>query len=248
MRVPGRRDALRVLAAGGFAAVFGCKASDRAPPSLPAAGNARAPDIRDLSCIVKPAQTEGPYFVDEKLERADIRTDPTDGSVKAGIPLELTISVYQIAGGSCAPLAGALVDIWQCDATGTYSDVADTDARFNTSGKKFLRGYLRTNAEGLACFTTIYPGWYPGRTPHLHFKVRAGAERDRTHEFTSQLYFDDALTARAYTQAPYSVRGKRDTTNSADEIYREGGEQLLLSLTPQGAGYRTTFGLGLRFS
>ena len=122
-------------------------------------------------CVVRPAQTEGPYFVDERLHRSDLRTDPTDGSARLGIPLELTLLISRLAGTACAPLAGAQVDVWHCDHLGVYSDVKAP--RFNTKGKQFLRGYQLTDTQGQARFTTIYPGWYEGRTVHIHFKVRS---------------------------------------------------------------------------
>src|SRR5262249_34901599 len=118
------------------------------------------------TCVVHPQQTEGPYFVDERLLRSDIRSEPSTGAICPGAPLALTFSVGRIDGATCAPLQGALVDIWQCDAQGIYSDVEDNNGFFDTRGEKFLRGYQLTDSGGLATFTTIYPGWYSGRTVH----------------------------------------------------------------------------------
>lgn len=102
------------------------------------------------SCVVRPEQTEGPYFVDERLNRSDIRSDPADGRVRPGMPLALTLAVSRISGGDCQPLAGAQVDIWQCDALGVYSDVQDPG--FSTIGQKFFRGYQVTDVRGEARF------------------------------------------------------------------------------------------------
>ena len=121
--------------------------------------------------------TPGPYYVDEKLERSDIRSDPTDGTVKQGALLLLTLNVSRIAKDGCAPLEGAIVDVWHCDAEGVYSDAVDPKY-FDTTGKKFLRGYQRTDGNGVAKFTTIYPGWYPQRTPHIHYKIRSPASAE----------------------------------------------------------------------
>jgi len=199
------------------------------------------------SCVVRPEMTEGPYFVDEMLNRADIRSDPSDGSVREGAPLRLTFLVSQIGASACTPLAGAQVDIWHCDAAGVYSDA--TDRGFNTKGKKFLRGYQVTDNKGVAGFTTIYPGWYAGRAVHIHFKIRTSAGATTTHEFTSQLFFDDALSDQVFTQAPYTGRGQRTTRNSNDGIYRSGGDQLLLQVRPDGSGgYAATFDIGLQFA
>ena len=199
------------------------------------------------SCVVRPEMTEGPYFVDEMLNRADIRSDPADGSVREGAPLRLTFLVSQIGASACTPLAGAQVDIWHCDAAGVYSDA--TDRGFNTRGKKFLRGYQVTDNKGVAGFTTIYPGWYAGRAVHIHFKIRTLAGATTTHEFTSQLFFDDALSDTVYSQAPYAGRGRRTTRNSNDGIYRSGGDQLLLQVRPDGSGgYAATFDIGLQLA
>jgi len=172
-----------------------------------------------IPCVVRPQETEGPYFVDDKLNRSDIRSDPSDGAVAPGTPFALTFNVARLGANACAPLAGAIVDVWHCDARGVYSDVEDPG--FNTKGKRFLRGYQVTDANGVAGFTTIYPGWYAGRTVHVHFKIRSGRS-----EFTSQLYFDDGLTDRVHAQAPYAAKGRRTLRNADDRIFAENGAQL----------------------
>jgi protocatechuate 3,4-dioxygenase beta subunit len=194
--------------------------------------------------VVRPEQTEGPYFVDERLNRSDIRSDPSDRSVRPGAPLHLVFNVSRVEGSACTPLAGALVDVWHCDALGQYSDVVDRG--FDTRGKKFLRGYQATDAKGAAEFRTIYPGWYQGRTVHIHFKIRTPPGAARTYEFTSQLYFDDAISDQVYAQAPYASRGRRTTRNEQDGIFRTGGAQLILPLTREGTGYAGTFAIGLQ--
>ena len=188
---------------------------------------------------------EGPYFVDERLNRADIRSDPSDGSVKAGSPLKFAIRVHEIRGNACTPFAGARVDLWQCDAAGVYSDVQDRS--FDTRGKKFLRGYQTTDAAGKAEFLTVYPGWYSGRTVHIHFKIRTDPKSRRGYEFTSQIYFDDLLTDQIFAKPPYRPGGQR-TKNSQDGIFQEGGEELILPLTSQAEGHAGTFDIGLELS
>lgn len=196
------------------------------------------------SCVVRPEQTEGPYFVDERLNRSDIRPDPTTGQVKPGTPLVLTLNIFRLGSGECVPLVGAQVDIWHCDALGVYSDVRD--AGFNTIGQKFLRGYQITDTQGEATFITIYPGWYAGRTVHIHVKVRTAHAAERHLEFTSQMYFDDALTDRVYTDQPYATKGRRNARNQDDRIFRRGGDQLMLVPTATANGYAATFGIGLQ--
>lgn len=242
-----RRKTLILLRAIG--AVTLVTALDRTATSALAAPHelAQAPSSKPgdtlPTCVVTPAQIEGPYFVDERLNRSDIRTDPSDGSVKPGMPLQLTLRVFQISNAACTPLANAIVDIWHCDAQGIYSDVSDPS--FNTVGKEFLRGYQTTDENGTVQFTTIYPGWYPGRAVHIHFKVRTTIASNQHYEFTSQLYFDDAITDRIHAQVPYTGQGQRDRRNAKDWIYRNGGEQLLLPLTDTDSGYTTTFDIGL---
>lgn len=233
-RLLSRREALAVLGATGSALVASAMT-----------GTAQSNDsgIVSPSCIVRPEQEEGPYFLDERLNRSDIRTDPTNGKSKGGAPFALAIMVYQAGAGGCRPLEGAVVDLWQCDADGVYSDVRDP--LFSTVGQKFLRGYQLTDATGAAHFTTIYPGWYPTRTVHIHFKIRTSRRTAGGHEFTSQLYFDDKLTDRVHASPPYISRGRRQVTNNRDGIFRSGGRQLMLAPTAEDDGYRAAFSVGL---
>jgi protocatechuate 3,4-dioxygenase beta subunit len=197
-------------------------------------------------CVVTPKQIEGPYFVDERLNRPDIRADPSNGSVKDGVPLSIGLRISQVsAAGVCSPLVGALVDLWQCDALGVYSDVKDKS--FDTTGQKFLRGYQMSDAQGIARFTTIYPGWYQGRAVHVHFKVRTNPAGAQGAEFTSQLYFDETLTDRVHAQPPYNTKSGRRTMNESDGIFkRENGSQLVFLVAEEGKGYGGTFDVGVR--
>lgn len=196
------------------------------------------------SCIVRPEQTEGPYFVDAQLNRSDIRSDPATGKVKPGTPLTLMFQVMRISAGACRPLSGALIDIWHCDAMGAYSDVQDPG--FNTLGQKFLRGCQIADAAGSTQFLTIYPGWYPIRTVHIHFKIRTAPVAKKSFEFTSQVYFPDELTDQVHTNLPYSSLGPRRVRNRHDFIFRDGGDQLMLAPTPTADGYAAAFSIGLR--
>ncbi|WHZ15985.1 MAG: Putative dioxygenase [Nitrospira sp.] len=200
--------------------------------------------IHGPSCVVRPEQTEGPYFVDERLNRSDIRSDPSDGHIIPGTMLTLTVLVSRLGAGDCRPLEGAQVDIWHCDALGIYSDV--NDPSFKTLGRKFLRGYQITDAKGEAQFVTIYPGWYEGRTVHIHVKIRTEPQAKRSYEFTSQMYFDDGLTDRIHADQPYAAKGRRNARNQDDRIFRRGGDQLMLAPTATADGYAATFAIGLQ--
>jgi len=259
-----RRQTLRLIGAAGATALVGwgdVRPSGIWPAGLPGsvvhAGSlsdvlgpalfspsARVPKaVGELACVARPALTEGPYFVDELLNRSDIRSDPTTGVARAGVPLRLKINVNQVSGTSCAPLPGALVDIWHCDALGLYSDVNAGMGNPDTRGQKFLRGYQVTDNDGSAQFTTIYPGYYTGRSVHIHFKIRLFAGSQRTFEFTSQVFFDDSLTDQVFTQTPYNTKSARGTRNTNGGIY---SSQVLLSVTSDGqGGYASTFDIGL---
>lgn len=250
----GAAGGVAIVAGGGFsllAATSGEATAATVPAAAAAASSANVPLAQSSvpTCVVKPELTEGPYFVDEGLNRSDIRVEPSDGSVRDGAPLELVFNVSQIAGGVCGSLAGAKLDVWHCDAQGVYSDVSDRNFPSSSVGQKFLRGYQLTDDSGEARFTTIYPGWYSGRAVHIHFKIRTASTTGDPYEFTSQLFFDDSLTDQVHAQGPYASKGQRDTRNARDGIYRSGGDQLLLN--PVGAesgGYTATFALALDLS
>lgn len=228
-----RREVLALLGASGAVLV-----AAGAPRLRAAAIPLAAP-----SCVVRPEQMEGPYFVDGGLARSDIRSDPGTGERVPGVPLEVEIVVSHVSSAGCTPFAGVRVDLWQCDALGMYSQARDR--RFYTRGREFLRGYQVTDGAGSVRFVTIYPGWYEGRAVHLHFKLRADTGAARGVEFTSQLYFDEALTDRVHAAEPYASHPGRRTRNRDDRIFRGGGERLMLDATAAGDGYAGRFDVGL---
>lgn len=182
-----------------------------------------------VSCVLAPEQTEGPYYVDD----AAVRRNVTEG--RPGVALTLRLTVVNVA--NCKPIKGAAVEIWHCDAGGDYSGVqGDTGM--------FLRGVQRTDAKGVAIFRTIYPGWYPGRTVHVHTMVHLGG--NVVH--TGQLYFPDAVTDVVYRRSPYDQRPNRSTRNAADSIYRNGGKRSTLRLVRNGAAYTGSITMGVQRS
>ena len=270
-RILSRREVLALFGAAGAALLAACMGLDETasptpaatqpagegpaivPTAVPTQGAATAAATEGIAdtgalpaCIVRPEQTEGPYFVDEMLDRSDIRTDPSTGAVKEGVPLQITFKVSQIGDNACTPLAGATVDIWHCDALGVYSDVQDPG--FNTAGQKFLRGTQVTDETGVAQFTTIYPGWYQGRAVHIHFKIRTDPSSEVGQEFTSQLYFDDSLSDQIHSQEPYSSKGQRTLRNDGDRLFQDGGDQLLLLPTGANGTYAATFDIGVQMT
>ncbi len=182
---------------------------------IPAALRAEATNAGLISsdvCMLSKEVTEGPFYIDPNLIRADM----TEG--KPGLPMTLRL---QVVNADCTPVAGARVDVWHCDASGTYSGVQNLGGGADTTGETFLRGTQATDDKGIATFQTIYPGWYPGRTVHIHYKVILNDNA----VLTSQIFFDEAVSDQAYaTDAAYQDRGARDMTNAADNIAQDAGD------------------------
>ena len=173
----------------------------------------------DVTCVLTPEQTEGPYYIANEAVRRNI----TDG--RPGTPLLLR--AFVVNASTCKPIKGAAVDIWHADAGGVYSGFGQ-----GAANRTFMRGIQRTNAKGLALFRTVYPGWYQGRTVHIHVKVHLGG--NVLH--TGQLYFPDTVTDAVYRKTPYTSRPNRDVRNAADSIYRNGGKRSQVSVTKNSAG------------
>jgi protocatechuate 3,4-dioxygenase beta subunit len=188
-----------------------------------------AEEAAAVSCILTPEQTQGPYYLGgEKLRR-----NITEG--RPGTPLWLRATVVDAR--TCKPIKGAVVDIWHADAAGIYSGFGQ-----GSSNRTFMRGLQRTNAKGLALFRTVYPGWYPGRTVHIHVKVHLGG----SVVHTGQLYFPDSVTDAVFRRAPYVARGERTTRNADDPIFRDGGARSLVRLRRSGSAYVATIAMGVR--
>ncbi|NUM53944.1 MAG: intradiol ring-cleavage dioxygenase [Candidatus Hydrogenedentes bacterium] len=214
-----RRDAIAALGAGVGAAILGEAAQGR-PASAETVGG-------EKTCILLPELTEGPYYLSTHPFRSDIRED------RDGITLKLRLKVRDVS--TCAPIEGATVEIWHADADGNYSGV-------NGATTTFLRGQQTSNDKGAVTFTTIYPGWYPGRTPHIHVKVHVGG----SYVHTGQLFFDEDVTSYVYTQQPYATSGQADTANEEDDIYEQSAGQSLLRLRSRDGFYVGKLALGVQ--
>lgn len=226
-----RRDLLKLLAAGA-PAVMGVGIW---PPALRARAQGAgliAPNV----CALMPETTEGPYYLDPALLRQDIREG------RAGAPMAMRMQVVDPA---CAPIAGARVDIWQCDAQGNYSGFAGqgSDRALNTAGQTFLRGSQIADGDGRVEFRTIYPGWYRGRTAHLHFKVWL----DRDNLLTGQIFFPDAVSTAVYAQlADYARPSQRGhITNAQDGIAQRAGPGAYAEIRQTGAGFDAALVVGV---
>jgi protocatechuate 3,4-dioxygenase beta subunit len=220
-------------AAGGWTAAAAAGASEETTGTGPAGVASGV-----VSCVLTPEQTEGPYYIPNEKVRRTL----TEG--KPGTPLLLRLGVVDAS--TCKPVNDAAVDIWHCDAGGVYSGFASGGGALGggsqpTDKRTFLRGIQRTDAGGVATFQTIYPGWYPGRTVHIHVKVHLGG----TVVHTGQLYFSDAMTDAVYRKAPYSSRPGRTTRNANDSVYRNGGVRSVLRLRKGATGYTGAITMGV---
>jgi protocatechuate 3,4-dioxygenase beta subunit len=181
-----------------------------------------------VTCVLAPEQTEGPYYISGEKLRRNIREG------RPGTALRLRVRVVDAS--TCKPIKGAAVDVWHADAGGDYSGFGS-----GSDSRTFMRGVQRTDANGYVTFLTVYPGWYQGRTVHIHVKVHVGG--NVVH--TGQLYFSDAVTDTVYAKAPYSSRGSRTTRNASDSIYRNGGSRSQLTVRSSGTGYVGSITMGV---
>lgn len=177
------------------------------------------PGSLTMACALYPAQTIGPCYSSPVMAREDI----SDGMT--GLPLRLS---FLVVDNSCHPVPNAEVDIWHTGSNGVYSAYASgicNPDRIDVASQRYCRGKRNTDDTGRVDFSTVFPGWYTGRTIHIHFTVRVG----NTEYITSQLYFPDELCDEIMTQTDYAGRGQRDTKNAGDSVL---GRSNLSSLDP----------------
>jgi protocatechuate 3,4-dioxygenase beta subunit len=262
-----RRRALALGGVVGLSGVLTACAGAGGPPSGGAATSAAVVTdpaaLLDVAntCILAKEGPQGPYWFDVDSIRSDIR----DG--RPGFTLALALRVHDVSscsvGGPVTPVRDAVVEIWHCDAGGVYSGFAaaradersgtsdpsretsdgaysrgDPEAR-PTDGAEYLRGAQAVDPDGIVRFTTIYPGWYVGRTTHIHCKVHL----DRKTVLTTQLYFDDELTDTVYAAAPYRRRPERHVRNDSDGIF---DDRTVLTVSKDGDGYVGLITIGVR--
>lgn len=229
-----RRRALATLAGlGGTTLWIACtNGSGDATVDAPASSGTDASSSGTCSAI--PDETAGPYPDTTNMVgtpatyRSDVRDD------RQGVPLALTLTVVDAA---CAPVAGVHVEIWHCDADGTYSEYGAG------VGATFLRGVQTTDAAGQVMFTTIYPGWYQGRATHIHIEVYRGT----TSVKTTQLAFPEATNQAVYGGgSPYYTKGQNPTTNATDMVFSDGVTLELATIAGTvGAGYTASLQVGI---
>lgn len=187
-----------------------------AMPILTTACNDNAGVVSNPDCPTTPAEIKGPFPVKQPLDL--IRQNITEN--RSGVLLRIDLTIQDGSEG-CAPLQGASVDIWQCDAKGNYSEY-DGQLDGDFTGKTFLRGRQVTDENGRVSFTSIYPGWYPGRAPHVHLEVFS---RTGTSLLVTQVAFPEDISNTVYTTNEY--RGSFDTSNNADDSFSDSLSQNL---------------------
>lgn len=205
---------------------------------VPAIAQTAPPPLGGTMCVLTPQSIEGPFYIDPKLVRSDI----TEGL--PGVKLRLALNVVEAA--TCLPIAGARVDIWHADARGRYSGFPNQgDTRDDTTGQNFLRGTQIAGEAGLAVFETVWPGWYPGRATHVHFKVFL----DERNVAMGQIYFPDALNEYLYANIPAygGRRGARDVVNRNDFLAQGDDPEHIgyCAVNEEHDGYRATLTLGV---
>lgn len=157
--------------------------------------------------MLLPASAAGPFPLSEQFVRREVTEGYPGHALRLGL---------RIVDADCVAVPGAAVEIWQTDASGDYSAFEDNgDGKDEAAGTTFMRGTQIADEEGIVEFHTVYPGWYPGRTVHIHLRVRV----DESLVLTGQLYFDDAYTAEVMQRHPAYVEfGLPDTTNATDGL------------------------------
>jgi len=229
-----RREALGLLSAASAALAAACGSS----PTSPTTTTSSSPTTGTTAsgaCAVSPEETAGPYPDRTGMisNSAFYRQDITEG--KSGLPLTLALTVVN-ARNSCAPVANATVEVWQCDATGNYSEYG------NSVGQTFLRGLQTTDATGNVTFRTIYPGWYQGRATHIHLEVFVNGASVKT----TQMAFPETVSAAVYRTGVYSSHGLNATSNSGDMVFADGTDHEMATLSGDtSSGYTATLTVGI---
>jgi protocatechuate 3,4-dioxygenase beta subunit len=237
-----RREALAALGAASVAVAIGCASSPTSPSttsSSSSSGGTTGSTSGTTTCAVTPEETAGPYpdRIGMLNNDAYFRQDITEG--KSGLSLALTMTVVNVK-TNCSPVSGANVEIWQCDASGNYSEYSQPG--YNGTGQTFLRGLQTTDADGRVTFRTIYPGWYAGRATHIHVEVFVNGSVVKT----TQIAFPEDVSAGVYRTGVYASHGQNTTTNARDNVFSDGTSAEMATLTGDtSSGYTATLTIGV---
>jgi protocatechuate 3,4-dioxygenase beta subunit len=234
-----RLDRRRLLAALGTSlggVIAACSGSAASPSSTttPSASSGTS----SAACTVAAEETAGPY--PDRLgmvnNAAFFRRDITEG--RTGTPLNLTLTIVNTK-ASCAPLASVSVEIWQCDASGAYSEYSQPG--YDGTGQTFLRGLQVTDVNGQVAFSTIYPGWYQGRATHVHVQVFRGGSLVKT----TQIAFPESVSAAVYATGVYAAKGQNPTSNATDNVFADGTSTEMANVAGGAGGYSAALTIGV---
>ena len=220
-----RRELIAIMGAAGSAAAWGCGTDSVTSPSADTSSSATTSGSTSAACAVTPTETVGPYPSHADIFRSDVRED------RSGTALMLNLKVVN-ASANCAPVSGANVEIWHCDAAGDYSEYG------TQTTATWLRGVQTTNASGDVVFTTVYPGWYQGRATHIHIEVTINGRSVKA----TQIAFPESINATVYAQGVYARRGSNPMSNASDGIFADSLTSELV--TPSGnpsSGFTANF-------
>jgi protocatechuate 3,4-dioxygenase beta subunit len=219
-----RREALSAMGAASAALAFGCGTSPTSPTDTTTTTTST-----NAACAVTPSETVGPYPSLVSIVRSDIRES------KPGTTLTLTVKVVNVNAG-CAAVANANVEIWQCDATGNYSEYG------SQTSQTYLRGIQTTNSNGEVTFVTIYPGWYQGRATHIHVEVKTGGVSRKV----TQIAFPESVNNAVYGTGVYASRGSNPMSNLSDGIFTDSlSAELVTPVGEPATGYSATCQVGI---
>lgn len=230
-----RREALGLLGAASAALAAACGSSPTNPSSTTTSRSSTGGTTAASSCVVSPEETAGPYPDRTGMigNSAFYRQDITEG--KSGLPLTLALTIGNVNSG-CTPVTNATVEMWQCDATGNYSEYG------TSAGQTFLRGLQTTDSSGRVTFKTIYPGWYMGRATHIHLEVFVNGAAVKT----TQIAFPEDVSSSVYRTGVYAAHGQNSTTNSGDNVFSDGTDHELAALSGDtSSGYTATLTVGI---
>ncbi|HKH63598.1 MAG TPA: hypothetical protein VKA49_22325 [Flavitalea sp.] len=228
-----------IMAALGLAAVTplvgSCNKSDLTETTESGTGSGTDGGTSSGSCSISPTETAGPFPTKSpsSLITNDIRSDRT------GVPFSIKVIVNN-RNNNCAALAGAIVDIWHCDKDGYYSEYGGTGMQSaNFQSVHFLRGRQTSDASGIVTFTSIFPGWYSGRAPHIHVHIY---DASGTSLLVTQIAFPTDVCNTVYTTATnYYTRGVQDTSNARDNVFADSLASELATVTGSiASGYTLT--------
>jgi len=237
-----RREALGAfgaVASAAVAAACGGNDSPASPTSVASPSTASTGTAVASGCTAAAEETAGPYpdITGMAGNPAFFRRDIREG--RPGYQLTLGITIVNVR-NNCNPVANANVEIWQCDATGFYSEYAQPG--YNGTGQTYLRGLQTTDASGRVTFLTIYPGWYMGRATHIHVKIHVNGAVVKT----TQIAFPEDVSAEVYRNGVYAAKGQNTTRNATDNVFSDGTstEMATVSGSPS-VGYDASITLGI---